>query len=134
MIKFLYGRRSTPRRPFTARHNIDDGKLEQSREDKHEASEHPHIDGFDVGHSGHGGVGAACLGGDGQYSQQAEGNPSRSSLDTDPEAYPGQDHNEDARDEDLDEKEAYVPTQHKADFQAWECAWRKEEGKFYVRR
>ena len=89
-------------------HHVDDGVLDERRKDEDEADDHPDVDGLDVGDAWQRGSSTAAHRRRRQDRQQADGYASRRGVDVDPEGYPRQDDDEDARHVDLDEEIADV--------------------------
>ena len=101
-----------------SRHHVDDGVLDQRREDEDETDDHPDVDGLYVGDSRKRGAGTSAHRRRRQDRQQTYGDSGRRRLDVDPEGHPGQDDDEDARDVHLDEEEADISTKYEANFEA----------------
>ena len=100
--------------------HIDDGELEQRDEDEQQARGHPHVDGLHVAdlrqRAPHGALGRRR-----QHGEETDGDARWRRLNVDPERHPRQDHDEDARNVDLDHEEADVAPKHEPHFQAREC-------------
>jgi len=109
------------RRPYldaVAGRHVDERVLQQRAEYENEAGDHPDVDRLDVGDSRQRLIDAGALRGGRQHAEQADGDASRRRLDVDPERHPGQDDDEDRRDEDLDQEEADLATQNEANLLA----------------
>jgi len=93
--------------------DVDDGVLDQRREDEDETHDHPDVDRFDVGDARQGLACSAAHRRRRQYSQQAERDTRRTRVNVDPERHPRQDDDQHRRNVDLDEEVTDVAAQHK---------------------
>ena len=109
------GRRSSRR---LSRHDVDDGVLDERREDEDEADDHPDVDSLDVGNSRQRGARSGAHRRRSEHRQQAERDARWRGVDVDPEGDPGEDDDEDARNVNLDEEEADVSTEDEANLEA----------------
>ena len=95
--------------------HVDEGVFEKCGEDEEKTHDHPDVDGFDVGDLRQLGVDSGALRGRRQDRQQSDGDPGRNPVYVDPEGDPGEDDDEDAGHEHLDDEETNVPTQDELD-------------------
>ena len=107
-----------------AREDVDDGVLDERREDEYEADDHPDVDGLDVGHARQRGAGSAAHRRSRQHRQQANGDARRRRVDVDPEGDPGENDDQHARNVDLYEEVTDVTLEDEPDLEARKRTWK----------
>ena len=105
-----------------ARDHVDDGELEQRREDEDEAHRHPHVDRLDVGNAWQRRVGGRALRRHREDGEQTERDARRDGVDVNPERDPREDDDQQTRHVHLDEEEADEPLEDELDREAREGA------------
>jgi len=95
------------------RQHVDDGVLDERREDEHETDDHPDVDRLDVGDARQWRPRTATHRRRRQHSQQPDGDACRAGVDIDPERHQRQNDDEDRWDVDLNEEVTEVTTQNK---------------------
>ena len=105
---------------------VDDGVLNEWREDEHKTDNHPDIDRFDVGDSRQRRPSTAAHRRRGQHRQQADGDARRTRVDVDPERHPRQDDDQHRRNVDLNEEVADISAQDELDLETRIRTWSRQ--------
>ena len=118
--RVAFPKAASPRLPylFPGKH-VDDGELEQRREDEDQPYRHPYVDGLDIGYARQLRTRARALRCHGEHGEESYCDASWDGVNGDPEGHPRQDDYEDAGDVELDHVVADIALQDEVDRQAW---------------